>query len=129
MPPKPDDVWNSRLVRALKARYFYEQSTGGRPFQWQKGYEIIQAVRKDIYTFRTGRIVNLPENLGSSTVVQEVLAIIKGEKLVIPPHMEAFDPDRPGFVMPSSVEDLSQHSYLQNMGNNFSSAVQEQHSC
>eukprot|EP00961_Rhodomonas_salina_P061826 830017-Rhodomonas_salina.2 len=123
MAPKPEDVWNARLVRALKARYFYEQSKSGRSFQWQKGYEIIQAVKKDIHMFKTGKVANLPKDLGSQTVMQVVVAIIKGEKPIIPPEMEAFDPDIPGFVMPAAEDDLSQHSYLRNMSALFSFPV------
>jgi hypothetical protein len=58
-------------------------------FLWRDGAHIIQAVRTDIYTFSTGRIVGLPEAKLTKTVLQLCRDIIAGVKPILP---EGFQP-------------------------------------
>jgi hypothetical protein len=58
-------------------------------FLWRVGAETIESVRKDIYVFSTGRIVNLPEAKLKKTVLQLCRDIIAGVKSILP---EGFHP-------------------------------------
>ena len=81
--PKNAKVWNEDLVQALDARYQISRMNGKRDVQtWQKARQAIEAVRKDIYCFSNGRIVNLPTL--SKTAQRECEDIIRGVKMVLP---------------------------------------------
>lgn len=85
--PRPRDavVWNEDLVRALRAREDQCRQQGSRrQYGWRDGAVAIEAVRSDIYQFRTGRIVGLPDKL-SKTIANECIAIIEGRKPIFPP--------------------------------------------
>jgi hypothetical protein len=72
---------------------------------WRAGAEIIEGVRKDIYVFSTGRIVNLPEDKLKKTVLQLCRDIIAGVKLVLPD----------GFH-PTNLEELAIHEATSGAG-------------
>ena len=94
--PRPRDakIWNEDLVTALDARYQLAQRNGKRTVHsWRNARDAIQQVRQDIYVFQSGRIVNLPSNLGSKTIQAEVEDIIRGIKRIYPD----------GFVPPSGA--------------------------
>ena len=64
--PRPKDakIWNEDLIAALEARYQKSLREGKRDAHtWRVGREKIESVRRDIYQFRTGSIVNLPTGL------------------------------------------------------------------
>ena len=64
--PRPKDakIWNEDLIAALDARHQKSLREGKRDAHtWRVGMEKIQAVRRDIYQFRTGSIANLPTGL------------------------------------------------------------------
>ena len=85
--PKPADakVWNEDLVEALRARQEQCQQNGSpRQHLWRDGAAAIEAVRQDIYAFRTGRIVGLPSNLKKS-VEETCRKIIQGSEPIYPP--------------------------------------------
>lgn len=87
MMPRPADakVWNEDLVEALRARHEQCRQQGSqRQFLWRDGAAAIEAVRQDIYAFRTGRIVGLPSNL-KKTVEDLCRAVITGQAPVYPP--------------------------------------------
>ena len=100
MGPKRDHkAWNEDLVRALRYRYNNAvtaktasgsntccrpardvakvQVTEGKQtqFRYLAAMEMIEAVGKDIYTFKNGRIVNLPgtEKIGGKAVLSSML--------------------------------------------------------
>lgn len=82
--PKDAKVWNEDLVRALDARHQKAQREGkSNAHLWRTGRDKILAVRKDIYRFRTGTIVNLPNNL-KITVRRLCEDIINGVKEIYP---------------------------------------------
>ncbi|MGK3752984.1 MAG: ERCC4-type nuclease [Bacillariaceae sp.] len=97
--PKDAKVWNEDLINALEARHQKGMREGKRDAHtWKIGREKIQAVRKDIYQFRTGTIVNMPTNL-TKRVNRLCEEIIRGVKNVYPD----------GHV-PTNGEDLSNMS-------------------
>ena len=64
--PRPKDakIWNEDLVAGLEARHEKSLREGKRDAHtWRVGRDKIQAVRGDIYQFRTGSIVNMPTGL------------------------------------------------------------------
>jgi hypothetical protein len=63
---------------------FVLQQGRQQQFLWRAGAEIIESVRKDIYVFSTGRIVNLPEARLKKTVLQLCRDIISGVKPILP---------------------------------------------
>lgn len=78
--PRAQDrkVWNEDLVRALTSRYEMAVRQEKRDqFLWRDGAKQIEAVRKDIYTFSTGRVVNLPQNL-KKRVFELCMDVIQG---------------------------------------------------
>lgn len=86
MPRAQDTkVWNEYLVVALRARQ--EQARQGfssRQYLWRDGAAAIEAVRKDIYQFKSsGKIVGLPRTL-TKCVEEECRAIIDGMEPVLP---------------------------------------------
>ena len=82
--PKDAKVWNEELINALEARYQKSIREGKRDtHSWRVGAITIQAVRKDIYQFRTGTIVNMPTNL-TKRVHRLCEDIIRGIKNVYP---------------------------------------------
>jgi len=82
--PKDAKVWNEDLVKALDARYQKAQREGkSNVHLWRTGRDKILAVRKDIYKFRTGSIVNLPNNL-KITVRRLCEDVMNGVKEVYP---------------------------------------------
>jgi hypothetical protein len=84
--PRAQDrkVWNEDLVRALTSRYEMAVRQEKRDqFLWRDGAKQIEAVRKDIYTFSTGRVVNLPQNL-KKRVFELCMDVIQGRKEVLP---------------------------------------------
>ena len=86
MPPAADrKVWNEDLVNACQSRYEMAVRSGDRrQFMWREGAEKIKAIRKDIYTFSTGRIANFPPQNLKKTVLNLCLDIINGKKEVVP---------------------------------------------
>jgi hypothetical protein len=86
MPRAQDTkVWNEYLVVALRARQ--EQARQGfssRQYLWRDGAAAIEAVRQDIYQFKSsGKIVGLPRTL-TKCVEEECRAIIDGMEPVLP---------------------------------------------
>jgi hypothetical protein len=78
-------VWNEDLVRACEARYEMAVRAGDRrQFMWREGSQTIQGVRKDIYTFASGRIVNMPEKGLTKTVRALLEAVIRGQTEILP---------------------------------------------
>jgi hypothetical protein len=77
-------VWNEDLVLACQSRYeMAVRNEQQQQYLWREGAEKIQAVRGDIYTFSTGRVVNLPQNL-KKTVHNLCMDVIQGRKNVLP---------------------------------------------
>lgn len=100
--------WNAELVRAAETRVCYHVSIGSsREFMWRKAAASIRAVEKDIRLLSSGRIVNMPR-LRETTAQQELEAIIRGEKLVVPPQMMQAAEAPP-------ERDFDQHPYLRRM--------------
>lgn len=94
--PRPKDakVWNEELKQALRGREDVARRQGKRNAQlWNQGWRTIEAVRADIYTFRNGRIVNLPTAHLKATVDRTCRAIIAGTEPVLPP---GYIPHQPG---------------------------------
>lgn len=85
MPRAKDaKIWNEDLVQALDARHQKAHREGKRDVHlWRTGRDKILAVRKDIYQFRTGSIVNLPNDL-SKRVQRLCEDVIRGVKSVYP---------------------------------------------
>ena len=82
--PKDAKIWNEDLVKALDARYQKAQREGkSNVHLWRTGRDQILAVRKDIYMYRSGNIVNLPNNL-KKTVQRLCEDVIRGVKSVYP---------------------------------------------
>jgi hypothetical protein len=82
--PKDAKTWNEDLVRALDARHQQSQRDGKRDVHmWRTGRDKLLAVRKDIYQFRTGTIVNLPDKL-TKRVHRLCEDVICGVKSVYP---------------------------------------------
>jgi hypothetical protein len=82
--PKDAKIWNEDLVRALDARHQQSQRDGKRDVHmWRTGRDKLLAVRKDIYQFRTGTIVNLPDKL-TKRVHRLCEDVIRGVKSVYP---------------------------------------------
>eukprot|EP00937_MAST-01D_sp_MAST-1D-sp2_P008102 g8102.t1 len=111
---KDTKVWNDDLVRAMEVRENAAMAKGqARATVWQKGAQDLRRVSKDIYTFKNGRVVGLPQNL-SVTVRNEVAHIIEGKKPVVPDEMRDFDPQQPGGYRPRAGAG-HQHPYLNKM--------------
>ena len=82
--PKDAKIWNEDLVKALDARHQKAQREGKRDVHlWRTGRDQILAVRKDIYMYRSGYIVNLPNHL-KKTVQRLCEDVIRGVKSVYP---------------------------------------------
>jgi ERCC4-type nuclease len=115
--PKDAKVWNEDLINALEARHQKGIREGKQDAHtWRVGRDKVQAVRKDIYQFRTGTIVNMPTNL-TKRVNRLCEEIIRGIKNIYPD----------GHV-PTNGEDLSNMSggggvYHSSSGISASSAV------
>lgn len=83
--PANAKIWNEDLVAALEARAEMARQNGQqRHHLWSEGARIIQGVRQDIYTFKNGRIVGLPENKLKKTVSELCRSIICGSEQVFP---------------------------------------------
>jgi ERCC4-type nuclease len=96
--PKDAKVWNEDLVRALKARQEQCRQQGKQQqFTWRDGAIAIEAVRGDIYMFKTGRIAGLPTGL-KKTVDELCRALITDRAEILPP----------GYV-PTSFDDQQDH--------------------
>jgi ERCC4-type nuclease len=97
--PKDTKVWNEDLVRALKARLEQCRQQGKQQqFTWRDGAIAIEAVRGDIYMFKTGRIAGLPTGL-KKTVDELCRELIAGRAEILPP----------GYV-PTSFADQQDHA-------------------
>jgi hypothetical protein len=92
MRPKDAKVWNEVLVQALQAREQMARRAGKRThILWREGWQKLQTVRADIYTFKNGRIVNFPTNM-KKTVDNLLRSIIAGTEPVLPRGYVPFDP-------------------------------------
>lgn len=81
---KDTKVWNEDLVTAMRSREEQcRQRFSQRQYLWRDGAAAIASVRKDIYQFKTGKIVGLPRTL-SKCVEDECRAIIEGNRPVLP---------------------------------------------
>jgi hypothetical protein len=90
--PKDAKVWNEDLVLALQAREQMARRAEKRShLLWREGWHAIQAVRGDIYAFKNGRIVHLPDKL-KTTVANLCRNIIAGTEPVFPPEYVPYDP-------------------------------------
>lgn len=77
-------VWNEDLILACQSRYeMCVRNEQRQQYIWREGAVQIRAARGDIYTFATGRVVNLPQNL-KKTVHNLCMDIIQGRKNVLP---------------------------------------------
>ena len=82
--PKDSKVWNEDLILALQAREQMARQNGKRShIAWKEGRQHIESVRGDIYTFKNGRIVNLPTKL-KTTVDNVCRCIIAGTEPIRP---------------------------------------------
>jgi len=84
--PRAQDrkIWNEDLVLACRSRLEMAiRSEDRRQFMWRDGAQKIEAVRKDIYTFSTGRVVNFPKGL-KTTVYNLCMDVIHGRTEVLP---------------------------------------------
>lgn len=82
--PKDSKVWNEDLILALQAREQMARQNGKRShLAWKEGRQQIESVRGDIYTFKNGRIVNLPTKL-KTTVDNVCRCIIAGTEPILP---------------------------------------------
>ncbi|KAI2494278.1 crossover junction endonuclease MUS81 [Fragilaria crotonensis] len=82
---KDTKVWNEDLTLAFAARAQQALAEGkSSTIGWNKAAEIIQAVRKDIYKAKTGRIYNLPENKLGKNALALAHDIMSGNKSIIP---------------------------------------------
>lgn len=93
MPRSKDaTVWNEKLKKALQAREDVARRQGKKQaLLWNEGWRAIEAVRGDIYTFSTGRIVNLPM-FKKKTLDNLCRAIIAGTEPVLPAGYIAHEP-------------------------------------
>jgi ERCC4-type nuclease len=81
---KDSKVWNEDLVTALRSREeLCRQRFSQRQYLWRDGAAAIASVRKDIFQFKTGRIVGLPRTL-TKYVEEECRAIIEGKRPLLP---------------------------------------------
>jgi hypothetical protein len=86
MAPRGAKPWNEDLVKALRARADQKRQQGKSNFiSFQQAAEKIAAVRKDIYAFQNGRVVNLPHSGLSVTTNELCRGIIAGDQPVLPP--------------------------------------------
>jgi hypothetical protein len=100
--PKDSKVWNEDLILALQAREEMARHGGKRNhLAWKEGRQQIEAVRNDIYTFKNGRIVNLPNKL-KTTVENVCRCIIAGTEPVLPA----------GYVPPQERQTNGENPYL-----------------
>ena len=85
MPRAKDaKVWNEDLVTALRSREEQCRRTfSQRQYLWRDGATAIASIRKDIYQFKTGKIVGLPRTL-TKCVEEECRAIIEGTRPLLP---------------------------------------------
>jgi hypothetical protein len=91
MRPKDAKVWNEALVQALQAREQMARRAGKRThILWREGWQKLQTVRADIYTFKNGRIVNFPTNL-KKTVDNLLRSIIAGTEPILPRGYVPYD--------------------------------------
>ena len=94
MPPQGAKVWNEDLVKALRARADQKRQQGSQNFiGLQQAADAIEGARKDIYAFKNGRVVNLPQTgLGISTgnLCRDIIA---GKQPVLPPGYVATRPE------------------------------------
>ncbi|CAK9061041.1 Crossover junction endonuclease MUS81 [Durusdinium trenchii] len=101
-------VWNSDLAQAAEVRMCYHMSKGSsREFMWRKAHRAILAVEKEIRQLSSGRIVNLPR-IKEITAIQELEAVIRGERPIVPPEMKQAADDPP-------ERDFARHPYLKRM--------------
>ncbi len=81
---KGTKVWNEDLVTAMRSREEQcRQRFSQRQYLWRDGAAAIQSVRKDIYQYKTGKIVGLPRTL-TKCVEDECRAIIEGNRPLLP---------------------------------------------
>ena len=81
---KDTKVWNEDLVIALRSREDQcRQRFSQRQYLWRDGAAAIASVRKDIFQFKTGKIVGLPRTL-TKCVEEECRAIIEGKRPLLP---------------------------------------------
>ena len=81
---KDSKVWNEDLVTALRSREeLCRQRFSQRQYLWRDGAAVIASIRKDIYQFKTGKIVGLPRTL-TKCVEDECRAIIEGNRPLLP---------------------------------------------
>lgn len=125
--PRPA-VWNVELARAAEARVCYYMSIGSsKEFMWRKAHSAILAVEKDIRRRGpSGLIVNMPR-MREVTVQQELEAIVRGERPVVPAEMVAglpqppASPGAPGAPLCISLSELelardyARHPYMRRM--------------
>jgi len=72
MAPNGAKIWNEDLVKARRKRAEQKRQHGSRHYiGYEQAADKIGAVRKDIYTFSNGRIVNLP-NKGLTNTIYEL---------------------------------------------------------
>ena len=91
---KEDDIWNERLVKSLQARADQKRQQGSPQFVgFQQAADKIKAVRKDIYAFKTGRVVNLPQQGLSKSIYDLCQKIIAGQEPELPPGYVATLPE------------------------------------
>jgi len=105
------DPWRHRGTpswRGPQRPVCYHVSLGSsREFMWRKAQAAILAVEKEIRRLPCGRIVNMPR-LREVTAQQELEAIVRGERAVVPPEMEA------AVEAPADVN-IDRHPYLRRM--------------
>ncbi|GAB5354229.1 hypothetical protein AAMO2058_000101800 [Amorphochlora amoebiformis] len=76
---------NNDIVRGLQARLFLARRDGKRTqYQIQKALDVIQGVQKNIYSERSGRIVNMPARGLGKRIRFTIEQIVRGEISVIP---------------------------------------------
>jgi len=90
-------------------RICYHVSIGSsREFMWRKASAALHAAEKDIKLLSSGRIVNMPR-LRETTAQQELEAIVRGDKSVVPPEMVQ------AAEGPVEERDFDRHPYIRRM--------------
>jgi ERCC4-type nuclease len=81
---KDTKVWNEDLVTALRSREEQcRQRFLQRQYLWRDGAVAIASIRKDIFRYKTGKIVGLPRTL-TKCVEEECRSIIEGNRPLLP---------------------------------------------
>jgi ERCC4-type nuclease len=115
MAPTNDRVvWNETLCKALRARADQKRQQGSRNYiGFQQAAHKIGTVRKDIYAFKNGRVVNLPKTGLNNTMYELCRRIIAGTEPALPP----------GYV-PTLVEDRNGNTNETNTSNRSTNAFE-----